>query len=381
MRFATRAVHAGQSPDETTGSVMPPIYQTSTYRQPPEGATSSYEYGRATNPTRTMLEQNLASLENATHGVAFASGMSATDGILRALRPGDHIVASEDMYGGNYRYLKLVLAPMGVQVTFTNLSDVDVMARALKPATKVVWVESPTNPLVQVVDIAAITDCAHSIDATVVVDNTFASPYLQQPLALGADLVLHSTTKYLGGHSDIIGGFVCTNSEEWAEHLRFQVKSVGAIPGPMDCFLVLRGTKTLHVRMDRHCTNARKIANYLNGHPKIARVNYPGLESDPGHVVAKKQMTDFGGMISAVLRTSSAQETRKILHRLRVFIFAESLGGVESLIGHPATMSHGALTSEERTKMGVSDSLVRLSIGIEDVEDLIEDLDQAFSRM
>ena len=381
MRFATRAVHAGQSPDETTGSVMPPIYQTSTYRQQPEGSSSAYEYGRATNPTRTILEKNLSSLENAVHGIAFASGMSATDGILRALRPGDHIVASEDMYGGNYRYLKQILAPIGIQVTFTNLADVTSLAQALTPATRVVWVESPTNPLAQVVDIAAIADCAHSADATVVADNTFASPYLQQPLALGADLVLHSTTKYLGGHSDLIGGFVCTNSDEWAEHLRLQIKSVGAIPGPMDCFLVLRGTKTLHARMDLHCANARKIATYLNDHPKVAHVNYPGLESDPGHAVAKKQMKDFGGMMAAVLKTSSSEETRRVLQAMRVFIFAESLGGVESLIGHPATMSHGALTPEERTKMGLNDSMVRLSVGIEDAEDLMEDLDQALARI
>ena len=381
MRFATRAVHAGQKPDEATGSIMPPIYQTATYRQPPEGSTTAYEYGRAANPTRTMLEENLASLEGATHGIAFASGMSATDAILRALRPGDHIVASEDMYGGNYRYLKLVLAPMGVQVTFTDLTSMDAVTQSLRPATRVVWMESPTNPLIQVMDIQAIAACAHSVDAAVVVDNTFASPYLQQPLSLGADLVLHSTTKYLGGHSDLVGGFVCTNNEEWADHLRFQVKCVGAIPGPMDCFLVLRGAKTLHVRMERHCSNARAVAAYLDGHPKVAQVNYPGLKSDPGYGLAKKQMMDFGGMLSAVLRTSSSHQTREVLHSMRVFTFAESLGGVESLIGHPATMSHGALTPEERANLGISDQLVRLSIGVEDSEDLFEDLEQALDRL
>ncbi len=381
MRFATRAVHAGQKPDEATGSIMPPIYQTSTYRQPPAGSATTYEYGRAANPTRTMLEKNLASLENAAYGIAFASGMSATDAILRVLRPGDHIVASDDMYGGNYRYLKLVLAPMGVQVTFTDLTSTDAVTQALRSATKVVWMESPTNPLIQVVNIQAIAECAHSVGAAVVVDNTFASPYLQQPLSLGADLVLHSTTKYLGGHSDLVGGFVCTNSEEWTEHLRFQVKCVGAIPGPMDCFLVLRGAKSLHVRMERHCSNAQAVAAYLADHPKIAQVNYPGLRSDPGHDLAKKQMTDFGGMLAAVLRTSSSAQTRDILHSLNVFTFAESLGGVESLIGHPATMSHGALTAEERANLGISDNLVRLSIGIEDAEDLLEDLEQALNRI
>ena len=380
MRFATRAVHAGQSPDETTGAVMPPIYQTSTYRQPREGQASSYEYGRATNPTRTALERNLASLEEADHGIAFASGMSATDAILRALRPGDHIVASEDMYGGNYRYLNQVLAPMGVQVSFTNLTSIEALAQTVKPETRVVWVESPTNPLIQVVDLEAIADCAHSVGAAVVVDNTFASPYLQRPLTWGTDLILHSTTKYLGGHSDILGGVVCTNDDKWAEHLRFQVKCVGAIPGPMDCFLVLRGTKTLHVRMERHCANARKIAAYLDHHPRVTHVNYPGLESDPGHQLAKKQMKDFGGMLSAVLDTASSDETRRVLQSLKTFTFAESLGGVESLIGHPATMSHGALSSEERKKLGVCDSLVRLSIGIEDADDLMEDLEQALSR-
>lgn len=381
MRFATRAVHAGQRPDQATGAVMPPIYQTATYVQPPEGKTTAYEYGRATNPTRTVLENNLASLEGASHGIAFASGMSATDAILRALRPGDHIVASEDMYGGNYRYLKLVLAPMGVKVTFTDLTSVDVFAQAVTPRTKVIWVESPTNPLIQIVDLGAVCACAQSVGAAVVVDNTFASPYLQQPLSLGADLVLHSTTKYLGGHSDIVGGFVCTNNREWAEHLRFQIKCVGAIPGPMDCFLALRGTKTLHIRMERHCANARKIAVYLDRHPKVAQVNYPGLESNPGNALAKSQMNDFGGMLSMTLKISSSSEARRVLQSLRVFAFAESLGGVESLAGHPATMSHGALSPEERAQLGVTDNLVRLSVGIEDADDLLEDLEQALSRI
>lgn len=381
MRFATLAVHAGQSPDRATGAVMPPIYQTATYMQPPEGETTAYEYGRAANPTRTVLENNLAGLEGASHGVAFASGMSATDAILRALRPGDHIIASEDMYGGNYRYLKLVLAPMGVRVTFTDLTSVDVLAQAVTSQTKVIWVESPTNPLIQIVDLSAVCACAQLAGAAVVVDNTFASPYLQQPLSFGADMVLHSTTKYLGGHSDIVGGFVCTNDEKWADHLRFQVKCVGAIPGPMDCFLALRGTKTLHIRMERHCSNAQKIATFLDGHPKVVQVNYPGLQSHPGHALAKSQMNDFGGMLSMTLKTSSSSEARRVLHSLRVFAFAESLGGVESLAGHPATMSHGALSSEERARLGVTDNLVRLSVGIEDSEDLLEDLEQALSQI
>lgn len=380
MRFATKAVHSRKNLNDSIGAIMPPIYQTSTYRQPSTDASALYEYGRAGNPTRTVLEKNLAELEGAKHGVAFASGMSATDAILRILRPGDHIIASEHMYGGNYRYVKLILEPMGIHVSLIDFSSIETIEKTLQPETRVVWAESPTNPLCKVVDLKRIAACAHSVDATFVVDNTFASPYLQRPLALDADVILHSTTKYIGGHSDIIGGFVCTNDDEWAEHLRFQVKCVGAIPGPMDCYLVLRGMKTLHVRMERHCANAQAIARYLQGHPHIVQIIYPGLESDSGHAVAKKQMSNFGGMMAIVLDTSSAQQTRDILNELKVFSFAESLGGVESLIGHPATMSHGALSAEERTHLGINDRMVRLSVGIEDVDDLLEDLDQALNK-
>ncbi len=381
MRFATKAVHSRKNQHDRIGAIMPPIYQTSTYRQPPSDVSPLYDYGRAGNPTRTALEQNLADLEGASHGIAYASGMSATDAILRALRPGDHIIASEHIYGGNYRYFKFVLKPMGIDVSLIDFSCIKTVEKTLKPETRVVWAESPTNPLCKVIDLELMAECAHSVNATFVVDNTFASPYLQKPLTLGADIILHSTTKYLGGHSDIIGGFVCTNDEQWAEHLRLQVKCVGAIPGPMDCYLVLRGTKTLHVRMERHCANAHAIARYLEGHSGVRQVVYPGLESDSGHAVAKKQMLDFGGMMAVMLNTSSAQHTRDVLSQLKVFSFAESLGGVESLIGHPATMSHGALTVEERAHLGVSDSMVRLSVGIEDVDDLIEDLEQALSMV
>jgi len=381
MRFDTRAVHFPKHHNDTTGAIMPPIYQTSTYLRPPDGVDSSYDYARAGNPTRTILEQTLASLEGAQHGIAFASGMSGTDAILRRLRPGDQIIASMYLYGGNYRYFKQVLAPLGIDISLIDFTDLEIVEKTLTSKTCVVWVESPTNPLCHTIDLKAIVNCAHSVDATVVVDNTFASPYLQQPLSLGADVILHSTTKYLGGHSDLIGGFVCTNDDEWAEHLRFQVKCVGAIPGPMDCYLVLRGTKTLHVRMDRHCKNAQKIATYLEAHPKTEQVRYPGLESDPDHSIATKQMSGYGGMMSVQLKTHSAQHTSDVLHELEVFNFAESLGGVESLIGHPATMSHGALSPEERANMGINDSTVRLSVGIEDSDDLLEDLERAFRKI
>jgi len=381
MRFATKAVHSQKNHHDSIGAIMPPIYQTSTYRQTIGDSPATYDYGRAGNPTRTALEKNLAELEGANHGVAYASGMSATDAILRVLRPGDHVIASGHMYGGNYRYFKFILEPLGIDVSLIDFSRIETIEKTLSPKTRVIWAESPTNPLCKVVDLELIAQCAHSVGATFVVDNTFASPYLQKPLTLGADIILHSTTKYLGGHSDLIGGFVCTNDDEWAEHLRFQVKCVGAIPGPMDCYLVLRGAKTLHVRMERHCANAHTIARYLEGHSNVSQVIYPGLESDAGHAIAKKQMSDFGGMMAIVLNTSTAQQTRSIVNELKIFNFAESLGGVESLIGHPATMSHGALTAEERIQLGISDNLVRLSVGIEDVDDLIEDLDQALSNI
>ncbi len=380
-RFGTLAVHAGQKPDAVTGAIMTPIFQTSTYVQEAPGKHKGHEYARVSNPTRTALEGNLAALEGAAHGIAFASGVAATDAIVKELRPGDHIVSSNDLYGGTYRLFRQVYGPFGIASSFVDMTDPANVERALRPETKLLWIETPTNPLIRVVDIRRLCELAHAHGVDVAVDNTFATPYLQQPLALGADLVVHSTTKYLGGHSDIIGGAVCTSRTDWNEKLRFQVKSIGAVPGPMDCFLALRGTKTLHLRMERHCANARRIAVFLEAHASVGRVHYPGLPSDPGHAVARKQMRDFGGMISFTLADDDMDKALRVLSGTRVFALAESLGGVESLIGHPATMTHASIPHEERLKVGLSDTLIRLSVGVEDVEDLLEDLDQALAAV
>jgi len=377
--FGTLAVHAGQEPDPSTGAIMPPIYQTSTYVQKAPGEHFGYEYARVSNPTRTALEGNLAALEGARHAVAFASGVAATDALIKCLRPGDHIVASNDLYGGTYRLFRQVFGPFGIRSSFIDMTDPDAVERALTPETKLLWIETPTNPLLRVVDIRALCDKARARGIDVAVDNTFATPYLQQPLALGADLVVHSTTKYLGGHSDVIGGVVCTNRDDWEEKLRFLIKSAGAAPGPMDCFLTLRGTKTLHLRMQRHCENAARIAGHLAAHPKVGRVYYPGLPDDPGHDVARRQMRDFGGMVSFVLRDETLEKALHVLSNTTVFALAESLGGVESLINHPATMTHASIPRQERLKAGLSDSLIRLSVGVESVEDLIADLDRALA--
>ncbi len=378
-RFGTLAIHAGQEPDPTTGAIMTPIYQTSTYVQEGPGLHKGHEYSRVTNPTRTALEGNLAALEGAAHAVSFASGVAAIDALCKSLRPGDHVVAVNDLYGGTFRLFKQVFEPFGLQFSFVNMDDVDDVAQALRPETKMLWIETPTNPLLRIVDIAALSEMAHAHGVEVAVDNTFASPYLQQPLALGADLVMHSTTKYIGGHSDVIGGVVCTNDEGWAEKLRFQIKCTGAAPAPMDCFLTLRGTKTLHLRMARHCENARRLAAFLNNHPKVGHVRYPGLPDHPGHAIAKRQMRDFGGMISFTLADDSMEKATQVLTSTKVFALAESLGGVESLIEHPASMTHASIPAEERYKAGLEDSLIRLSVGVEDVEDLVEDLAQALS--
>ncbi|PEN14578.1 cystathionine gamma-synthase [Longibacter salinarum] len=377
LGFGTRAVHAGQKPDPSTGAVMTPIYQTSTYAQEAPGKHKGHEYSRVTNPTRSALEGNLAGLENAEHGIAFSSGVAGIDGIMKSLRPGDHVVASDDLYGGTFRLFRQVFEPFGLSFSFVDMTDLDATEAAMTDDTKLVWVETPTNPLMRIVDIEAITERANARGIDVAVDNTFASPYLQQPLALGADLVLHSATKYLGGHSDLILGAVCTNSDEWAEKLRFQIKCTGANPGPMDSFLVLRGTKTLHLRMDRHCHNARHLASFLNDHPKVGRVLYPGLESHPGHEIAKKQMDDFGGMISFELADDSMEKAVHVLKSTDVFTLAESLGGVESLIEHPASMTHASIPAEERRKIGLTDSLIRISVGVEELDDLKADLDAA----
>lgn len=378
LGFGTRAVHAGQRPDPSTGSVMTPIYQTSTYAQSAPGVHQGHEYARVTNPTRDALEGNLAALEGATHGIAFASGVAGIEAIIKKLKPGDHVVASNDLYGGTFRLFRTIWEPFGIDFSFVDMQDpANVEAVWREGATKLLWIETPTNPLLRIVDIAALSNLAHKHGADAAVDNTFASPYLQQPLALGADLVLHSSTKYLGGHSDVIGGAVCTSRDDWAEHLRFQIKAAGAVPGPMDCFLLLRGTKTLHIRMERHCANARAVADFLRAHDKVADVRYPGFTDHPGHEIAARQMSGFGGMVSFSLKDDSIETATRVMASTEVFTLAESLGGVESLIGHPATMTHASIPLEERLKAGLPDSLIRLSVGIEDADDLIADLGRA----
>ncbi len=378
-RFGTLAIHGGQTPDPSTGAIMPPIYQTSTYVQAAPGQHQGYEYSRVSNPTRTALEANLAALEGAAAAVCFASGVAATDAVLRGLRPGDHVVASNDLYGGTFRLFTQVYEPFGLHFSFVDMTRLENVEQALRPATRLLWIETPTNPLMRVVDIGRLCALAKAHGIDVAVDNTFASPYLQQPLALGADLAMHSSTKYLGGHSDVIGGALCTSRADWEEKLRFQIKSTGAAPGPMDCFLTLRGVKTLHLRMQRHCENARRLAAFLDEHPKVGRVRYPGLPHDPGHDVAKKQMRDFGGMISFSLADDDLDKALRVLTGTRVFALAESLGGVESLIEHPASMTHASIPPEARRQAGLDDTLIRLSVGVEDVEDLLEDLDRALA--
>lgn len=377
--FGTLAVHAGQQPDPSTGAVMPPIYQTSTYAQAAPGENQGHEYARVTNPTRDALEGNLAALEGADDAIAFSSGVAATDAIVRSLRPGDHVVASNDLYGGTYRLMRQVFGPFGIESDFVDMSNPETVEAAFKPETKLLWLETPTNPLLRIVDIADLAARAHARGITVAVDNTFATPYLQRPLELGADLVVHSTTKYLGGHSDVVGGVVCTSNQEWSDKLRFLIKSAGAVPGPMDCFLLVRGTKTLHLRMDRHCENAGRVAEYLEAHPAVGRVYYPGLKSHPGHEIAARQMSGFGGMVSFLLKDTSMAPALKVLSGTKLFLLAESLGGVESLINHPATMTHGSIPREERIAAGLQDSLMRLSVGVEDADDLLADLEQALA--
>ena len=381
LGFGTLAVHAGQAPDPTTGAIMTPVYFTSTYVQDAPGENRGYEYARVSNPTRTALEGNLAALEGAAHGIAFSSGVAATDAILKSLRPGDHVVSTNDLYGGSYRLMRQVFEPFGLRFTFLDLGDIDAVEAAFTEATKLLWVETPTNPMLNVFDLAALSAVARPRGIDMVVDNTFSSPFLQQPLAHGADLALHSTTKYLGGHSDVVGGAVLTNSDEWAERLRFLVKAAGAAPGPMDCFLLLRGTKTLHLRMERHCRNAAAVARFLRNHPAVADVRWPGFDDHPGHEIARRQMRDFGGMLSFTLRDDRMDTAVRLMQGLRVFSLAESLGGVESLVSHPATMTHASIPAEVRRASGLTDSLVRLSVGIEDEADLISDLDRALGAL
>jgi len=377
MKFGTKAIHAGQEPDPTTGAIMTPIYQTSTYAQASPGQHKGYEYARTQNPTRTALEANLAALENAQFGRCFSSGMGATDAILKTLEPGDEIVSTNDLYGGTYRIFTKIYERYGLKFTFVNMQDLESVKKALSPKTRLVWIETPTNPMMSIVDIRAVVNLAKSVGAKTVVDNTFASPYLQNPMDMGADMVMHSVTKYIAGHSDVVMGFVGSNDPKIDEQIGFVQNSSGAIPGPQDCFLVLRGIKTLHVRMDRHCDNGEQVAGYLKDHPKVKHVYWPGFEDHANHEVAKKQMKRFGGMISFVLADDSQAAAFKVLENLKVFTLAESLGGVESLAGHPASMTHASIPREQRLEAGLTDSLIRLSVGIEDIEDLIEDLKKA----
>jgi cystathionine gamma-lyase len=379
MKFATKLIHAGVHPDPSTGAIMTPIFQTSTYVQDGPGNHKGYEYARTQNPTRTALQENLAALENGTDAVCFGSGLAAMDAIIKLLKSGDGVIASNDMYGGSFRLLEKIFKPFGISNKLVPMQDPKYLEAALEENTKLIWVETPTNPLLNIVDIKAICQIAKQRNILVCVDNTFASPYLQNPLDLGADLVLHSATKYLGGHSDVVHGAVITKDKTLAERLYFIQNASGAVPGPMDCFLILRGIKTLHVRVQRACENARKIAEFLVSHPKVNRVLYPGFTNHPGHEVARSQMRDFGAMVSFDLKNTDLKETMNVLSRTKLFSCAESLGGVESLIGHPASMTHASLPKEERLKSGLTDSLMRLSVGIEDVEDLIEDLRQALS--
>lgn len=377
MKLNTKIIHGGVSPDPSTGAIMTPIFQTSTYVQTGPNEHKGYDYSRAGNPTRTALESSLAVLENGQHGLAFSSGVAATDAVMRLLKPGDEVIASNDMYGGTYRLFSKIWADFGVKFTYANTADINSLENLISANTKMFWVETPTNPLLNITDIEAVANLAKKANALLVVDNTFASPYLQNPLNLGADIVMHSATKYLGGHSDVIMGALMTNSDDLKEKLFFIQKSSGAVPGPFDCFLVLRGIKTLHVRMQRHCENGSAVARFLADHPKVKNVYWPGFENAAGHAVAKRQMRDFGGMISFELKDDDVEAAVKVLKSTKIIALAESLGGVESLINHPATMTHASVPREERLKNGLTDSLMRLSIGIEDVSDLIDDLKQA----
>nr|WP_107828468.1 cystathionine gamma-synthase [Mucilaginibacter yixingensis] len=379
MKFATKAIHAGQHPDPTTGAVMTPIYQTSTYWQKSPGDNQGYEYSRGTNPTRKALEECLAALENAKHGLAFSSGMGATDAVMKLLQAGDEVIAGNDLYGGSYRIFTKIFANYGIKFHFLDLSDPEIIRQYTNDKTKLVWIETPTNPTMQVVDIAAISKITKEKNLTLVVDNTFASPYLQNPMDLGADMVMHSVTKYIGGHSDVVMGALMMNDDDLYKRLWFIYNACGATPGPMDSFLVLRGIKTLHLRMKAHCENGRKVAEFLKTHPKVEKIYWPGFTDHPNHEIAKQQMRDFGGMISIVLKGADLQETFRIAGSFKVFTLAESLGGVESLINHPATMTHASIPKEVREAAGVVDNLLRLSVGVEDVDDLLDDLKQALA--
>ncbi|HEU4470881.1 MAG TPA: cystathionine gamma-synthase [Flavisolibacter sp.] len=377
MKQGTKFIHAGVEPDPTTGAIMTPIYQTSTYVQEAPAQHKGFEYARSQNPTRAALERAFAEIENGRFGLAFSSGVAATDAVIKLLQPGDEVIAGSDMYGGTYRLFTKVFEKFGIRFHYVNMQDTANIRKQVNERTKLIWTETPTNPLMNITDIAAVAAIAKEAGALLCVDNTFASPYLQNPLDLGADIVMHSVTKYLGGHSDVIQGCLMMNDASLREQLYFIQKSCGAVPGPMDCFLVLRGLKTLHVRMQRHCENGAKVAHFLRQHPKVGKVYWCGFEDHPNYAVARRQMRDFGGMMSFELKNDSVDEAKRVLSATKLFALAESLGGVESLINHPASMTHASIPREERIKNGLSDSLIRLSVGIEDIEDLIEDLQQA----
>ena len=378
MKFNTKAIHAGQKPEETTGAVMPPVFHTSTYAQKAPNDHQGYDYARVGNPTRTALEKLIAGLEEADECACFSSGVAAIDAILKTLKPGDHVISTNDLYGGSYRLFTKVFEPFGIEFSFVDMTNINEVEQAIQKNTKLVWIETPTNPLLRIIDIDAVTNLIKNRAIISVVDNTFASPYLQQPLLLGADVVMHSTTKYLGGHSDVIGGAVASSNAEFMEKIKFQIKTTGAVPGPTDCYLILRGIKTLHVRLERSVENAKKIANFLVSHPRVGRVYYPGLKSHEQHQLAARQMKDFGAMLSFTMTEDTIERAFDVMKKTKIFTLAESLGGVESLISHPASMTHGSIPKDVREAAGLKDSLIRLSVGIEDVEDLIEDLNRAF---
>ena len=381
MKFGTKTIHAGQEPDPTTGAIMTPIYQTSTYVQQSPGDHKGYEYSRTGNPTRNALQNNLAALENGKFGLCFGSGLAAVDCIIKLLKPGDEVISTNDLYGGTYRIFTKVFEKMGIKFHFTGMNKLENIESLINKNTKMIWAETPTNPMLNIVDIKSLSVISKQNELIFVVDNTFATPYLQRPLELGADIVMHSLTKYMGGHSDVVMGAAICNNEKIAEELYFLQNSCGGVPGPQDAFLVLRGIKTLHVRMQRHCENGKVIAEFLKNHPKVNNIYLPGFKSHPNHDIAKRQMNDFGGMISFDLIGNKLKDAIKVVSSTHFFTLAESLGGVESLIGHPASMTHAAIPKVEREKTGVVDSLIRLSVGIEDIEDLLEDLDKALNKI
>jgi len=381
MKFGTKAIHAGVEPDPSTGAIMTPIFQTSTFVQESPAKHKGYGYARGTNPTRNALQKSIAALENGKFGLCFSSGMGATDAVIKLLKPGDEVITSNDLYGGSYRMFTKIFEKYGIKFHFIDLTNLEIAKTKINANTKLMWLETPSNPLMNIIDLKACCELGKKHNFKVAVDNTFASPYLQNPLDLGADIVMHSVTKYLGGHSDVVMGALVVNDEKLRDELYFILNSCGAVPGPQDCFLVLRGIKTLHLRIERHCFNGRKVAEYLRSHPKIGKVYWPGFTDHPNHAIAKNQMRDFGGMLSFTLKNDNVDAAIKLMESVELFSLAESLGGVESLINHPASMTHASIPREERMKNGLSDSLMRLSIGVEDFEDLLDDLSQALEKV